>query len=105
LWDRREIERTINGEEARVPFAVEGNPEMTRIKLDTDLAARLHDLAQVAELCDPSGRVLGQFVPRVDLSEWEPVSPEVSEEELDRRARSGARRYSTAEVLATLERL
>jgi hypothetical protein len=78
---------------------------MTRIKLDSDPAARLHDLAQVAELCDPSGRVLGRFVPQVDLSEWEPISPEVGEEELDRRARSGGKRYTTAELLASLERL
>lgn len=78
---------------------------MTQITLDPNLANKLHNLSQVVELCDPSGRVLGKFVPIIDLSEWEPVSPEISEEELDRRARSSEKRYSTAEVLAHLERL
>jgi hypothetical protein len=78
---------------------------MAQITLDSILASKLNDLSQVVELCDPSGRVLGRFVPIVDLSEWEPVSPEISEEELDRRARSSEKRYSTAEVLAHLERL
>ncbi len=77
---------------------------MTRITLDPSIADKLHDITQVVELCDPAGRVLGRFVPAVDLSEWEPVSPGVSEEELDRRAESLERRYTTAEVLAHLER-
>ncbi len=50
-------------------------------------------------MCDPSGKVLGRFVPLIDLSEWEPVTPEISEEELDRRERSNERRSTTAEVL------
>ncbi len=61
---------------------------MTQIKLDSTLAIKLHEVSQVVELCDPSGRVLGQFVPTVDMSEWEPISPDISEAELDRRARS-----------------
>jgi hypothetical protein len=78
---------------------------MAQITLDSALSSKLGGLTSVVELCDPSGRILGRFVPAVDLSEWEPISPEVSEEELDRRARSGEKRYSTAEVLAHLERL
>lgn len=78
---------------------------MTQIRLDSNLASKLHDLEQIVELCDPSGRVLGRFVPIVDPSDWEPVSPEVSEEELDRRAGSSGKRYTTAEVLEHLERL
>jgi hypothetical protein len=41
----------------------------------------------------------------IDMSEWEPLTPEVSEEELDRRERSNEKRYTTAEVLAYLEKL
>lgn len=78
---------------------------MTQIKLDANLSSTLHDLSQVAELCDPSGRVLGKFIPAIDLSEWEPISPAVSEEELDRREKSGEKRYSTSEVIAFLENL
>ena len=77
---------------------------MPKITLDEVLASKLHELSQVVELCDPSGRVLGRFVPLIDLSEWEPISPDVSEEELDRREKS-TERYTTAEVLAHLEKL
>ena len=78
---------------------------MIQITLDAVLAGKLHELGQKVELCDPSGRVLGRFVPMIELSEWEPVSPEVSEEELDRRERSKGKRYTTAEVIAYLEKL
>jgi hypothetical protein len=78
---------------------------MTQIILDANLSSRLDSLNEAAELCDPSGRVLGRFVPLIDLSEWEPLSPDVSEEELDRRAKSQERRSTTAEVLARLEKM
>lgn len=44
-----------------------------------------------------------EFVSPIDLSEWEPLSPDVSEEELDRRAKSTEKRYTTVEILAHLE--
>ena len=77
---------------------------MTRIVLDASVSSQLDVLTLPAELCDPSGRVLGRFVPTVDMSEWEPVSPEISEEELDRREQS-TEWYSTEEVLAHLKSL
>jgi hypothetical protein len=78
---------------------------MTQIMLDATVAKKLHELQRVAELCDPSGQVLGRFVPLIDLSEWEPVTPEISEEELDRRLNSNEKRYTTEEVLKHLENL
>jgi len=77
---------------------------MTQIFLDANLSNKLHELGQPAELCDPSGKVLGRFVPLIDLSEWEPVSPEASEEELDRREQSDEW-YTTEQVLAHLKSL
>jgi hypothetical protein len=77
---------------------------MPKITLDEALSSKLHELTQEAELCDPSGRVLGRFIPQVDMSEWEPISPEASEEELERRAQS-TEWYTTEEVLAHLEKL
>jgi hypothetical protein len=78
---------------------------MTRITLDQDLARRLHELIEPVELCDPSGKVLGMFSPQFDMSEWEPVTPEATEEELDRRARSPGPWYTTEEVLEHLKNL
>jgi len=78
---------------------------MTRITLDVALSGKLHGIYQPVELCDPSGRVLGQFIPEVDPSEWEVVGPEPSEEELDRLEKSNEKRYTTEEVLAYLKSL
>jgi hypothetical protein len=75
------------------------------VTLDPTTARQLQGLGQVVDLRDPSGRLLGRFVPATDLAEWEPASPEVSEEELNRRAQSAEKRFTTAEVLAHLEKL
>jgi hypothetical protein len=77
---------------------------MTQIIVDASVSGQLHKLTQPVELCDPSGRVLGEFIPRIDMSEWEPVSPAASEEELDRREQSDEW-YTTEQVLAYLKSL
>ena len=69
---------------------------MVQIKLDEAVATKLHD---------PSGKVLGRFVPHFDPAQWEPVSPPCGDEELERRLNSNAKHYSTAEVLARLRSL
>jgi hypothetical protein len=78
---------------------------MTQIILDASVSSKLSDQTQPVELCDPSGRVLGRFVPLIDMTDWEPLSPDISEEELEQRARSNEKRSTTAEVLAHLEKL
>lgn len=77
---------------------------MIQITLDPGTVGKLAQLNSAAELCDPSGRVLGKFIPKMDLSEWEPVSPDVTEEELDAREKS-TEWYTTSEVLAHLKKL
>ena len=78
---------------------------MIKVTVDDLLRTRLHNLTEPLELCDEAGRVLGRFVPLIDPSEWEPVSPAASEAELDRREQANEKRYTTAEVLAYLENL
>ncbi len=77
---------------------------MTQIMLDDSATARLNQAKQPVEICDRLGRVIGQFIPSIDTSEWEPISPDVDEKELDRRSASNEKRYTTAEVLAHLEK-
>ncbi len=77
---------------------------MTKVILDQALRNKLGDLTQPLELCDESGRVLAQVTPLPDLSEYEPWEPPISEEELQRREQE-TESYSTAEVLAYLEKL
>jgi hypothetical protein len=77
---------------------------MTQIVLDAAAAGKLHTAVGPVELLDPSGKVLGRFIPLVDLNEWEPVGPEATEEELDERERS-TDWYTTDQVLEHLRRL
>jgi hypothetical protein len=76
---------------------------MNPVTLDADTATKLSCLNQPVDLVDPSGRILGQFIPQFDLSEWEPLTPDITEEELDRRAQS-TQWYTTEEVIAHLKK-
>ena len=78
---------------------------MTRITIDAKLAEKLRQHGSRAELCDENGNTVGNFVPEIDLAEWEPASPGVSEEELQRRANSNEKGISTAGLIARLEKL
>ena len=77
---------------------------MTRIMIDETLRSKLHNFSEPLELCDASGRVVADVVPRLDPSEYEPWEPPMSEEELRRREQS-AKWHSTPEVLARLRSL
>ena len=76
---------------------------MTRITVDPDLLSKLHNLTQPLQLCDPSGKILAQVVPAPDLSRYVHWEPEFTEDEL-RQAELSDRWYTTAEVLARLEK-
>jgi hypothetical protein len=76
---------------------------MTQILVDATLRSRLYDLKQPLELCDDSGKVLARLIPVPDPSQYEPIEPHISDEELQRRRQESD--FSTAEVLAHLEKL
>lgn len=76
---------------------------MIQVTVDTVLRTKLHNLTQALELCDESGRVLGRFSPTLDLSQYEGLEPQISEEELQRREREGGGR-SLADIIADLEK-
>ena len=78
---------------------------MSQFILDASSIGLLPTLKHTVDLCDASGKVLGRFVPKLDLSEWEIVGPEPTEEELQMVEQSKGRRYSTSEVVAHLESL
>lgn len=77
---------------------------MTRIMLDAAFLSKLRNLTEPLEICNESGQVLGRFFPAPDLSQYAPLEPQVSDEELSRREQS-TEWFSTAEVLAHLEKL
>ena len=78
---------------------------MSQFILNANSIPQLATSTQPVELCDASGKVLGRFVPKIDLSEWEIVGGEPTEEELQRAEQSKGKRYTTAEVIAHLESL
>jgi hypothetical protein len=77
---------------------------MTRVTIDAELRARLHNLVEPLELCDESGMVIAHVRPVFDPSQWEPLDPQISEEELDELEKSTVW-YTTAEVLEHLKNL
>jgi hypothetical protein len=77
---------------------------MTRITLDEPLKSRLDNLIEPVELCDQSGRVLGRYFPAFEPADYEPLDPQVSNDEL-RRRKASKEWYSTAEVLNHLKGL
>ncbi|MCI0465179.1 MAG: hypothetical protein L0Z62_50295 [Gemmataceae bacterium] len=79
---------------------------MTRIVVNDIVSNVLREIPNSVEVCDQSGRVLGRFTPFLDPALYEGLEPQISDEERQRRreSRSG-RTYTTAEVLAHLEKL
>lgn len=78
---------------------------MTRVTIDAALRSKLHELSEPLELCDETGRVLARVVPVADPSQYKPLVPQVSDDELLRRLKSNAKTHTTDEVLAYLEKL
>jgi hypothetical protein len=79
---------------------------MTKVILDQATLANLHGLREHLEVCDEKGFTLGyiQPVPSRDRALYEGVEIPFSAEELNRREQE-TESYTTAEVLAYLEKL
>jgi len=78
---------------------------MTKILVDETLRAKLHDLTQPLELCDAEGHILGRFTPVLDPALFD-LQPPFTEEEIKQLLLDkGGKTYSTAEVIAYLEKL
>jgi hypothetical protein len=60
---------------------------------------------QPLEICDESGRVVARVLPALDRLQHEGLDPRISKEELTRRKQHKGKTYTTAEVLAHLEKL
>jgi hypothetical protein len=81
---------------------------MVRITVDDELRKKFLDFSDDIELCDESGRVLARFqrsTPWSDPDQWEPITPEVSQEEIERRFAAGGPTFTTAQVIEMLSNL
>ena len=77
---------------------------MSEFVLPDSIASQLLGLDHAVPLFDPSGKKVGTFLPEIDLSQYEIVGPELSEEEL-RAAEESTEWFTTKEVLRHLESL
>lgn len=75
---------------------------MIQVTLAPEVADKLHNLSEIAELCDTSGRVVGRFVPHVESAVCS--EPPMSEEEFQRREQE-SESLTTEELLANLRKL
>jgi hypothetical protein len=81
---------------------------MIRITVDEYLRKKFGDFKQDVELYDEGGRVLGRFqisAPWTDPDQWEPLTPEISQEEVERRLAEGGATYTTAQLIEKLSKL
>ena len=69
---------------------------MSRLTLDPNFARQLQGVNTPTELCDPSGRVLGRYLPE------EALPPPLSRAEVQRRMQEDS--FTTDEVLEHLDR-
>jgi hypothetical protein len=78
-----------------------GESAMSRITLDAELRKKLGDLTHVVELCDESGRVIGQIVPARTNRHELPFT----EAELDREVDDTTEWYSSDDIKGMLKSL
>jgi hypothetical protein len=73
---------------------------MSKLVLNAELLTKLPAVTSETMIVSEQGKILGTFMP-IDLAK---IQLDISEEELQRREKAD-RQYSTAEVLAYLEKL
>jgi hypothetical protein len=80
---------------------------MKKITIDDELRKKLMYLTTPLELCDKEGHVLARLTPSTpwnDPENWEALTPDISEEELQRRLNSDEPTYSTQELIEKIKR-
>ena len=82
-----------------------GDKAVNPITLDSPLLEKLLASMRSVDLCDQSGRIVGQFTPKIDPNDFEVVGRPISDEELNRRIHSNEPRIPAAAVLSRLENL
>jgi hypothetical protein len=81
---------------------------MTRVIIDAETRKLLLNFTKPLELCDESGFVLGKMTPTTsdtDADDWIDLTPDESDEEIQRAIDSGEGTYSTAELIDQIKKL
>ena len=82
-----------------------GDITMVQITIDNELRKKLFASGEVVELRDERGNLLGRLLPEKDdpLEGWEPITPELPEEELQKAYEYDGPGMTTAELIARLK--
>ncbi len=76
---------------------------MSLVIADASVILQLGEAREPLELRSPDGRLLGHFIPSLDVAADPALAPRISEEELRRRERAGGGR-PLANIFADLEK-
>jgi len=81
---------------------------MTRVTIDADLRKKLLNFTKPLELCNESGAVVARLVPSTPWTnpeEWIDLTPDVTDEEIQRAIDSGEETYSTQELIDEIKKM
>jgi hypothetical protein len=84
---------------------------MKRIIADAELRKKLMYFTTPIEFCDETGQVIARLTPSTPWNDpdnwtnWKEVTPDASDEELQRRFNSDAPSYSTQELIDQIKRV
>jgi hypothetical protein len=78
---------------------------VTQIIVDDILRSKLNGLTQPLELCNDEGKVIARVTPIPETTPDPRLESPHSREEIQRRKQDKGKTYTTAEVLAILEKL
>jgi hypothetical protein len=81
---------------------------MKKITVDSETRRKLLFLTTPLEICDDDGQVLARLIPSTpwnDPDNWVELTPEISDEEIERRLKEGGPTYTTQELIERLKAL
>jgi hypothetical protein len=81
---------------------------MTRVTIDAELRKVLLNFTKPLELCDESGSILGKLIPTKPISgaeDWIDLTPDDTDEEIQRAIDSGEETYSTQELIDEIKKM
>ena len=81
---------------------------MTRVMVDAQVRKVLLNFTKPLDLCDESGSILGKLIPtKPDMAEddWIDLTPDETDEEIQRAIDSGEETYSTQELIDQIKKM
>jgi hypothetical protein len=81
---------------------------MTRVMVNADVQKVLLNFTKPLELCDESGSILGKlipFKPDIAADDWIDLTPDETDEEIQRAIDSGEETYSTQDLIDQIKKL